>query len=98
MSHRTNDILATFNACHPAIPRIKLRRKAASETLRPLLEDLENVANLTSTRATQNEASDILSSISKLSTQVNKWVVSNVTDEQEDDISTCKVRPCFLLS
>ena len=97
MSHRSNDTLVAFNACHQVIPRIKLRRKAASETLRPLLEDLENVANLTSTRATQNEASDILSSISKLSIQINKWV-SNVADEPEDDISTCKVRPSFIFS
>ncbi|KJA26965.1 hypothetical protein HYPSUDRAFT_63726 [Hypholoma sublateritium FD-334 SS-4] len=73
-----------------AIPRIKLRHKTASDTLRPLLDELENVASLASSHSTQNEACDILSSISKLSINIDKWVASNATDGSKDDRATCK--------
>lgn len=96
VSHGSDATISLVDVCVQAIPRIKLRHKAASDTLRPLLEELGGVLTLASSHATQNEACDILSSISKLSINIDKWVASIVTDESKDDRATCKVCPSYL--
>ncbi|KAJ3493003.1 hypothetical protein NLJ89_g11116 [Agrocybe chaxingu] len=56
-----------------AIPRIKLRRKSASETVKPLFSELEAVLKLAGGESTRDEGCSLISGVSRLVQQVWRW-------------------------
>ncbi|KAF8067892.1 hypothetical protein FPV67DRAFT_1163310 [Lyophyllum atratum] len=77
-------LVELYSAC---LPRLKLRRKTASETLRPLLLDLESVIQLASTRASQEEGRTLISSVSHLVNRLEVW--SKAVGDSEDEAKVC---------
>ncbi|KAF9482730.1 hypothetical protein BDN70DRAFT_892362 [Pholiota conissans] len=72
-----------------AVPRMKLRRKSAANTIEPFFGDLEETLHAASPLATKAESRSIISGISNLSSSTLQWVLSN-TDSNED-IVACKI-------
>jgi hypothetical protein len=72
-----------------AIPRLKLRRKSASDTLRPLFTQLGHALQLSSSRASRDEGRATIAAVSHLVNQVIKWAKNTTTEE---DFVVCKVR------
>ncbi|KAF8189305.1 hypothetical protein BJ912DRAFT_967076 [Pholiota molesta] len=72
-----------------AIPRIKLRRKSAEDTLQPLFEELQKIIDTTSSIATKEESRNTIAGISRLSSNVLKWVACNV--DPKEDSEACKI-------
>lgn len=73
-----------------AIPRLKLRRQAASDTIRPLLSELETTIRLAGARCSRDEGRGILSSVSHLVRDVAGWM-NTVVDVTDEEISARKV-------
>ncbi|KAF8954890.1 hypothetical protein BDZ97DRAFT_1862360 [Flammula alnicola] len=72
-----------------AIPRQKLRRKLASDTLRPLFEDLEGIVKLAGRKATQDEGRSMIHSIARLALNTKEWVDKANVNSPEDN-HVCK--------
>ncbi|TFK41716.1 hypothetical protein BDQ12DRAFT_678392 [Crucibulum laeve] len=70
-----------------AIPKLKLRRKTASETVRPLLLELDTAVSLASGRASKDEGRLLISNVSILAAKVIGWAkdFANV-----DEVKGCK--------
>jgi len=78
------------NVYYKAIPRLTLRRKSATETVRPLLQELTDVINLAGVGMSSLHARRIISSYAHLSQGVFDWVKS-VTDNSPQEKSAAKV-------
>ena len=70
--------------CSKAISRMKLRRKSALDTLRPLLKELQKVIRLAVPTLTTHEGRTIISGIAVLCRKIAKWAETMAGGEQED--------------
>jgi hypothetical protein len=75
-----------------AIPRLRARKSTPpSETLRPLLSQLELTMMDVCLQASQNEGREMLNTVSRLITTVVPWVKASA-DTDDTEISRCTVR------
>jgi hypothetical protein len=70
-----------------AIPRLKLRKKSPSDTLRPLLSQLESTISLAGSHLTRDQGREIISNVSQLSLNALSWAVGL----QSEDAPACQV-------
>ncbi|KAJ7695342.1 hypothetical protein B0H17DRAFT_430746 [Mycena rosella] len=63
-------LILLYNA---AIPRLKLRKKPPSETIRPLLSQLESTINLAGSRLNRDQGREIIRTVSQLSLNSLSW-------------------------
>jgi hypothetical protein len=70
--------------CSKAISRMKLRRKSATDTLRPLLKELQKVIQLAVPILTTQEGRAIISGVTVLCRKIAKWAETVAGDEHED--------------
>ncbi|KAL1709609.1 hypothetical protein EV121DRAFT_286362 [Schizophyllum commune] len=68
-----------------AIPRLKLRRKTATETIDPLLQEITRVVNLASTNCSRDDGRDILSAVARLASSTLRWIDSLDIDRAAAD-------------
>ena len=59
-----------------AIPRLKLRRKTATETIDPLLQEITRVVNLASTNCARDDCREVLSAVASLAGSTLRWIDS----------------------
>ncbi|KDR72651.1 hypothetical protein GALMADRAFT_252818 [Galerina marginata CBS 339.88] len=85
----SNQLIALMDIYASAIPRMKLRRKSASDTLVPLLQELEAIIGPASGKATRTEGRLLLFSAATLAKRVRGWV-DLVSLEDEEDVKACK--------
>lgn len=78
-----------------AIRRLNLRKKKASETIRPLLSDLETTLSLVPQQTLPAEGRKLISSVSSAIHDILEWAIIS-THDNEEEIVLCKVRS-FLL-
>ncbi|KAI5900554.1 uncharacterized protein SCHCODRAFT_073984 [Schizophyllum commune H4-8] len=57
-----------------AIPRLKLRRKTAAETIDPLLQEITRVVNLASMNCAREDGREVLSAIARLASSTSRWI------------------------
>ena len=67
-----------------AISRMKLRRKSAPDTLRPLLNQLQKAIQLTVPMLSTHEGRAIISGITVLCRKIAKWAETVAREEHED--------------
>ena len=70
--------------CSKAISRMKLRRKSAPDTLRPLLKELQKVIQLAVPILRTQEGRAIISGITVLCQKIAKWAETVAGGEHED--------------
>lgn len=70
-----------------AIPRLKLRKKSPSETIQPLLPQIESTIQLAGSRLTRSQGCEIISGVSNLSLSVLSWA----TSLSQEDSAACQV-------
>ena len=75
---------------------MKLRRKSAPETLRPLLKELEKVIQLAVPILTTQEGRAIISGITVLCRKIAKWL-ETATGGECEDTRVSKVGICPVL-
>lgn len=85
-----NQIITLVGLYASSIPRLKLRRQAASDTIRPLLSELETTIRLAGARCSRDEGRGILSSVSHLVRDVAGWM-NTVVDVTDEEISARKL-------
>ncbi|KAG5636248.1 hypothetical protein H0H81_008651 [Sphagnurus paluster] len=83
-----NQLTTLIQLASACIPRIKLRRKPASETIRPLLSQLESAISLSGTHSSRKEGRALVASVSELVQKVELWVKSLVS-EDSGEIKVC---------
>ncbi|KAF8872735.1 hypothetical protein BD779DRAFT_1679562 [Infundibulicybe gibba] len=71
-----------------SIPRLKLRRKTAAETLKPLFSDLETAIDSNGKQATRDEGRILITNCSQLVAKLISWVA-----DVERDSKDCNVVP-----
>ncbi|KAJ7135891.1 hypothetical protein C8R44DRAFT_389978 [Mycena epipterygia] len=76
-------LILLYNA---AIPRLKLRKKSPSETIRPLIPQLESTINLAGPRLSRDQGREIISNASHLSLNVLSWT----TNLNSEDVVACR--------
>ncbi|KAJ7752460.1 hypothetical protein DFH07DRAFT_521920 [Mycena maculata] len=69
----SNQLLSLISLYNSAIPRLKLRKKSPSETIRPLLSQLESTIQLASSRLSRDQGREIISDLARLSLNVVSW-------------------------
>ncbi|PPQ63456.1 hypothetical protein CVT24_004988 [Panaeolus cyanescens] len=72
-----------------AIPRLKLRRKSALETIRPFIQELEGAIKLVAVQANRETALSLLTSISRLSNKFVIWL-NSINLNGDEDLNNCK--------
>jgi hypothetical protein len=77
--------------CATAISRLRLRNKSATETIHPLLSDLETTIRLIPPQAVPDEARNIISTVSFTIQNILKWVRDS-TNNNLGEVVRCKVR------
>ena len=82
--------------CSKAISRMKLRRKSAPDTLRPLLKELQKVIQLAVPILTTQEGRTIISGITVLCQKIAKWA-ETATGGEHEDTRLSKVGICPML-
>lgn len=75
-------------SCSVGIPRLKLRRKTASETISPLCSDLESALHLCGGCSSRDQGRTLLVSVSHLVEKTATWSKSR---DDKDDIYACNV-------
>jgi hypothetical protein len=80
-----------FTETYTAIPRLKLHKRSPSETIRPLLSQLESTIHLAGSRLRRDQGRGIITSVSQLSLNVLSWE----TGLTSDDSAACKVGCLF---
>ncbi|RDB27543.1 hypothetical protein Hypma_003813 [Hypsizygus marmoreus] len=80
-------LVEVYSSC---IPRLKLRRKTASETISPLLLELESAIQLSGPRATREEGRNLVITISVLVNRVKAWAMAT-SNVGSDVILACNV-------
>jgi len=71
----------SFRYYSVAIPRTKLRRKSASETIQPLFKELEHILQISGSRASCQEAREIFSSTALLARSIPSWCATLAGDD-----------------
>ena len=69
---------------------MKLRRKTASETLKPLFEELERIIDLASQKITRDEGRSILVSVTRLAQAAGTWA-EDMSATAPEDFAASKV-------
>ncbi|KAJ7727745.1 hypothetical protein B0H16DRAFT_249781 [Mycena metata] len=69
----TDQLISLISLYKSAIPRLKLRKKSPSETIQPLLPQIESTIQLAGSRLTRSQGCEIISSVSNLSLSVLSW-------------------------
>lgn len=72
-----------------AIPRLKLRKRSASETLQPLLSDLQPAMDAVSYQANSLQSRDLMTSVERMVNRVLKWVKDLPAIEPEE-VAKCQ--------
>jgi len=74
---------------------MKLRRKTASETLKPLFEELERIIDLASQKFTREEGRSILVSVTRLVQGAGAWAEEMSATASEDFAASkvCRTYP-----
>ncbi|KAJ7096637.1 hypothetical protein B0H15DRAFT_920983 [Mycena belliarum] len=67
-----------------AIPRLKLRKKSSSETIRPLLSQIASVVNLAGPLLSRDQGREIICNVSRLSLNVLSWAMDG------PDLASCQ--------
>lgn len=67
--------IATMWSCYifTAVPRLKLRKKTASETIKPLFSHMQSVLELSRANATRDEGREIIVAVSNLCHKIALW-------------------------
>ncbi|EDR06734.1 uncharacterized protein LACBIDRAFT_299557 [Laccaria bicolor S238N-H82] len=71
-----------------SIPRLKLRKKTAPDTLRPLLTELENVNVMAGPTASTEQGRALISATASLVKRAAQWV-KDISDAREEDALGC---------
>ncbi|EDQ98039.1 uncharacterized protein LACBIDRAFT_336329, partial [Laccaria bicolor S238N-H82] len=71
-----------------SIPRLKLRKKTAPDTLRPLLTELETVNLMAGSTASTEEGRALISATASLVKRAAQWV-KGIPDAKEEDALGC---------
>ncbi|KZP23532.1 hypothetical protein FIBSPDRAFT_1042955 [Athelia psychrophila] len=71
-----------------SIPRMKLRKKSASDTISPLMTDLEATVRLLSSRTAPDEGRALVDIVCSAVEAIHKWVIS--LDGTPEDALKCK--------
>ncbi|GLB39205.1 putative uncharacterised protein family, YAP/Alf4/glomulin [Lyophyllum shimeji] len=79
-------LVELYSAC---LPRLKPRRKTASETLRPLLLELESAIRLAGARSSREEGRALISAVSHLIYNSKAWAES-AAEGVADEMTACK--------
>jgi hypothetical protein len=85
-----------FNSC-AAIIRLRLRKKTASETITPVVLDLQETVRLVPSHSIPTEGRHLVSTVSYTIQNILKWARTS-TDNGVEEIVKCKVRNTFLQS
>ncbi|KAF8621780.1 hypothetical protein AX15_007516 [Amanita polypyramis BW_CC] len=91
-----DQLAALVDVYASAIPRLKLRRKTTSETLRPLISDLEKAIRVHGEACTTVQGRTIIDRTSNFVEAVNKWA-KHATDNSEEQ-SVCSATLMNLLT
>lgn len=87
--HSKRDTSMILNKWNSAIPRLELRRKTASETLRPFVTDITKVTRAHGEACSIDQGRSLIQRICKLVQAVNSWAEA-VTGSSEEH-SSCSV-------
>ncbi|KAJ7509443.1 hypothetical protein B0H11DRAFT_1702278, partial [Mycena galericulata] len=77
----SNQLICLILLYNSAIPRLKLRKKSPSETIRPLFSQLERPIQLASSRLSRDQGREIISSVSQLALNVASWATGLNTED-----------------
>lgn len=80
-----------FSVCCPAIKRLKLRKRTASETLQPLLSNLRRAMEAISVRVKSDDAKVLMGDIESMVSAMSKWV-GNLPTIDDEESRKCRVR------
>ncbi|KAF7328900.1 hypothetical protein MVEN_02519700 [Mycena venus] len=69
----SEQLISLIRLYNSAIPRLKLRKKSPSETVRPLLSQLQSTIHLAGSRLRRDQGREIISTVSKLSLHILSW-------------------------
>jgi len=83
-------LMKLADAKDAALPRLRLRRKTASETIRPLLSELEGVIKLAGACCSRDEGRALTTSVSHLVRNVAGWM-KTIVDVTDEEILACQV-------
>ncbi|KAG6812527.1 hypothetical protein H0H92_002418 [Tricholoma furcatifolium] len=84
----TSQLMTLVDLYSACIPRLKLRRKTTSETIKPLLKQLEDAISHLSSHASSEEGRGIIKSVSLLVTRLAAWARS-VDNQETDTVKEC---------
>ncbi|KAJ7302364.1 hypothetical protein DFH08DRAFT_905432 [Mycena albidolilacea] len=83
----SDQLISLIHLYNSAIPRLKLHKRSPSETIRPLLSQLESTIHLAGSRLRRDQGRGIITSVSQLSLNVLSWEAGLTSD----DSAACKV-------
>ncbi|KAJ7603574.1 hypothetical protein FB45DRAFT_960179 [Roridomyces roridus] len=78
----SNQLISLICLYNSAIPRLALRKKSASDTIRPLLLQLESSIQLAGSRFSRDEGRQVIATVSQLCSTVAAWA--------KDDAAACQ--------
>ncbi|KAF7350353.1 hypothetical protein MVEN_01340000 [Mycena venus] len=82
----SEQLISIIHLCNSAIPRLKLRKKSPSETIRPVLSQLQSTIQLAGSRLGRNQGRETIISVSQLSQNVISWA----TGLKSEDAAACQ--------
>ncbi|KAJ6571633.1 hypothetical protein B0H19DRAFT_663396 [Mycena capillaripes] len=82
----SDQLISLIHLYKSAIPRLKLRKKSPSETIGPLLLQIESAIHLAGSRLSRDQGREIISSVSQLSSNVLSWA----TGLNSEDSAACR--------
>ncbi len=83
--------LCCFTFAYQAIPRLKFRKKPASETLRPIVTELASASRRAGPHSSRDEGRQIMEASADLVVKLDSWAKTQ-PDAQKDEITSCRVR------
>ncbi|KAJ7151235.1 hypothetical protein C8R46DRAFT_914450 [Mycena filopes] len=81
-----DQLVTLISLYNSAIPRLKLRKKTPSETIRPLLPQIQSAMQLAGSRLSRSQGCEIITGVSQLSRTVVSWA----TDLNQQDVVVCR--------
>ncbi|KAK0201535.1 hypothetical protein DFS33DRAFT_1385836 [Desarmillaria ectypa] len=82
-------LLALIRMYATAIPRLKFRKKPASETLKPIMMELASAFRRTGPHSSRDEGRQIMEASADLVVKLDSWAKSQ-PDAQKDEIASCR--------
>ena len=86
----TDASVALMIICLTALPRLKLTKKTASETIHSIMHELNSAIQLAAAEACVKDGRDIIKEVSKMVIAVLVWV-NATSNGNDDEIKLCKV-------